>query len=125
MQTVVKLTPESVLGEIESVLDTYPYNPYQQAFAIPDLREELISFVLSRIPCLYSTTEDNSLPVYQLDQECLLNFKLPRSPLEQTLYLQNLIHQGISSIMKEKSDWISDRLCDTVQVGSQPSYWFG
>lgn len=124
MQTVVKLTPESVLGEIESVLDTYPYNPYQQAFAISDLREELISFVLSRIPCLYSTTEDKSLPVYQLDQECLLNFKLPRSPLEQTLYLQNLIHQGIYSIMKEKSDWISDRL-ETVQVDSQPSYWFG
>jgi hypothetical protein len=125
MQTVVKLTPESVLGEIESVLDTYPYNPYQQAFAIPDVRQELISFVVSRIPCLYSTTYDKLLPGYQLDQECLLNSKLPRSPLEQTLYLQNLIHQGIYSIMKDKSDWISDRLCERVQVGSQPSYWFG
>lgn len=124
MQTVVKLTPQSVLGEIESVLDTYPYNPYQQAFAIADLRQELICFVLSRIPCLYSATDDKSFPEYQLDQECLLNFKLPRSPLEQTLYLQNIIHQGISSIMKEKSDWISDRL-ETVQVDYQPSYWFG
>ena len=124
MQTVVKLTPQSVLGEIESVLDTYPYNPYQQAFAIADLRQELICFVLSRIPCLYSASDDKSLPNYQLDQERLLNFKLPRSPLEQTLYLQNIIHQGISSIMKEKSDWISDRL-ETIQVDSQPSYWFG
>jgi len=100
MQTVVKLTPQSVVGEIESVLDTYPYNPYQQAFAIADLRQELISFVLGRIPCLYSATDDKSLPDYQLYQECLLNFKLPRSPLEQTLYLQNIIHQGIYSIMK-------------------------
>lgn len=48
IQTVVKLTEQSVLGEIESVLDTYPYNPYQQTFAHADLRQELISFVVSR-----------------------------------------------------------------------------
>ena len=48
IQTVVKLTEQSVLGEIESVLDTYPYNPYQQTFAHAHLRQELISFVVSR-----------------------------------------------------------------------------
>jgi hypothetical protein len=124
MKTVVNLTQQSVLGEIESVLDTYPYHPYQQAFAIPDLRQELIAFVLSRIPCLYYTIAEG-FPLAEAEKECLLNYKRPRSPLEQQLHVQNLIHQGIYSIFKDKSDWISHHLCETVQPGLEPSHWFG
>ncbi|AFY32890.1 hypothetical protein [Calothrix sp. PCC 7507] len=125
MKTVIKLTQQSVLGEIESVLDTYPYRPYQQAFAIPDLRQELITFVLSRIPCLYNTMTEEQIPLLEMDKECLLDYKLPRSPLEQQLHVQNLIHQGIYAIFQDKSDWISHHLCETVQPGSEPSHWFG
>jgi hypothetical protein len=125
MKTVVKLTQQSVLGEIESVLDTYSYHPYQQAFAIPDLRQELIAFVLSRIPCLDYTMTEGHISLPEIDREFLLNNKLPRSPLEQQLHVQNLIHQGIYSIFQDKSDWISDRLCETVQPGNEPSHWFG
>ncbi|MBH8573266.1 hypothetical protein I8752_09595 [Nostocaceae cyanobacterium CENA369] len=125
MKTVVNLTQQTVLGEIESVLDTYPYHPYQQAFAIPDLRQELIAFVLSRIPCLYSVVSDGQVAVQNLDKECLLNYKLPRSPLEQQLHVQNLIHQGIYAIFQEKSDWISHHLSERVQPGNEPSHWFG
>lgn len=125
MKTVVKLTQQTVLGEIESVLDTYPYHPYQQAFAIPDLRQELITFVLSRIPCLYYTTNEGQISFPEIDKNCVLTYKLPRSPLEQQLHVQNLIHQGIYSIFQEKSDWISHHLCQVVQPGSEPSHWFG
>ncbi|MBW4561245.1 MAG: hypothetical protein KME32_08805 [Mojavia pulchra JT2-VF2] len=125
MKTVVKLTQQTVLGEIESVLDTYPYHPYQQAFAIPDLRQELIAFVLNRIPCLDYTMFAGQNLLFEADKECLLNYKLPRGPLEQQLHLQNLIHQGISSIFQDKSDWISHHLCETVQPGLEPSHWFG
>ena len=125
MKTVVKLTHQSVLGEIESVLDTYPYHPYQQAFAIPDLRQELIAFVLGRIPCLDYTIFEVKDFLSDTNQECLLNNKLPRSPLEQQLYVQNLIHQGIYSIFQDKSDWISHHLCERVQPGLEPSHWFG
>ena len=124
MKTVVKLTHQSVLGEIESVLDTYPYHPYQQAFAIPDLRQQLIAFVLYRIPCLDYTKFEGKVLLSHTDQEFLLN-KLPRSPLEQQLYLQNLIHQGIYSIFQQKSDWISHQLSEKVQPGLEPSHWFG
>lgn len=54
MKTAVKLTSQSVAGEIEKVLDTYAYNPYQQAFAIPDLRQELLDYVVSCIPSIDS-----------------------------------------------------------------------
>ncbi|BAY93052.1 MULTISPECIES: hypothetical protein [unclassified Tolypothrix] len=125
MQTVVKLTQQSVQGEIESVLDTYPYNPYQQAFAIPDLRQELIKFVLNRIPCLYYSNFEGHIPFSEDDKEYLIKSKLPRSPLEQQLYVQNLIHQGIYTIFKDKSDWISHHLCEKIQPGFEPSHWFG
>jgi hypothetical protein len=125
MKTVVNLTQQSVLGEIESVLDTYPHNPYQQAFAIPDLRQELIAFVLSRIPCLDSTMSEAQFPLQNLETESFSYQKLPRSPLEQQLHVQNLIHQGIYSIIQEKSDWISNHLYETVEAACEPCHWFG
>ncbi|MBC1242178.1 hypothetical protein [Nostoc sp. 2RC] len=125
MKTVVNLTQQSVIGEIESVLDTYPYHPYQQAFAIPDLRQELIAFVLNRIPSFYSVISDGNIPLAEAEQKSLLNYQLPRKRLEQQLHLQNLIHQGICSIVQEKSDWISHHLCEIVQPGCEPSHWFG
>ncbi|BAZ39718.1 hypothetical protein NIES4101_56720 [Calothrix sp. NIES-4101] len=117
MYTVVRFTPKSVVGEIQKVLDTYAYNPYQKVFAVPDLRQELIDYVVNRIPCFDSD--------YKLDSVCAINSKLPRNPLEAQLYLQNLIHQGIHAIMQEKSEWISLLLCDTIQPGCEPSHWFG
>jgi hypothetical protein len=120
MKTVVNLTQESVIGEIDSVLDTYPYQPYQQAFAIPDLRQELISFVLSRIPCFY-----HEIAVAEPEKDSVVNYKLPRNPLEQQLHLQNLIHQGIAAIFKEKSDFLSRHLSDLAQMSCEPSHWFG
>ncbi|HIK06455.1 MAG TPA: hypothetical protein IGS40_17350 [Trichormus sp. M33_DOE_039] len=125
MNTVVKLTQQSVLGEIENVLDTYSYHPYQQAFAIPDLRQELIDFVLNRIPCFYSEISDEKLELESSEKNSKFNQKLPRRPLEQKLHLQNLIHQGIYAIFQQKSDWISHHLCESVESACEPSHWFG
>ncbi|MFN6465562.1 MAG: hypothetical protein RMZ41_027585 [Nostoc sp. DedVER02] len=125
MKTVVNLTQQSVIGEIESVLDTYPYHPYQRAFAIPDLRQELITFVLNRIPSFDGAMADEHISLTQAEQGTLAYYKLPRKPLEQQLHLQNLIHQGICLIVQEKSDWINHRACETVQPTCEASHWFG
>ncbi|MBW4614849.1 MAG: hypothetical protein KME21_16550 [Desmonostoc vinosum HA7617-LM4] len=125
MKTVVNLTQQSVIGEIESVLDTYPYHPYQQAFAIPDLRQELVAFVLNRIPCFYSAVSEGQISLAEAEKENLPYYKFPRQPLEQQMHLQNLIHQGIYAIVKQKSDWISHHLCETFQPDCEPSHWFG
>jgi hypothetical protein len=117
MKTVINLTKESVIADIESVLDTYSYYPYQKTFAIPELRQELITYVVSRIPCFYeSTVKENA---------CDWSDKLPRNPLEHKIHIENLIHQGIQSIIKEKSEWISLHLCTIVHPGCEPSHWFG
>ena len=124
MKTVVNLTEKSVIGEIERVLNTYAFNPYQQAFGIPNLRQELITFVLNRIPS-YSVMSEGQIPLTEAEQGTLAYYKLPRKPLEQQLHLQNLIHQGICLIVQEKSDWISNYLCETVESSCEPSHWFG
>lgn len=125
MKTIVKLTKECIIGEIDGVLDTYPYQPYQQVFAIPDLRQELISFVINRLPGFSSQFSDHEIRFHEQAKEDSFNYKLSRNPLEQKLHLQKLINQGITSIIQEKSEWISNYLCETVQLGCQPSSWFG
>ncbi|MBD2301093.1 hypothetical protein H6G80_23475 [Nostoc sp. FACHB-87] len=125
MRTVVNLTRESLVSEIKSVLDTYAYYPYQETFAIPELRQELIDFVISRIPCFYNEELDREFPLQNIIKDAPIEQKFPRSPLEQKLHLQNLIHQGIFAIMQDKSAWINNHLCSTVEPGCEPSQWFG
>lgn len=125
MNTVVKLTQQSVVGEIDSVLDTYPYQPYQQVFHIPDLRQDLISFVIHRLPGFYSPSIDTHVIINHEDTVSHSAHKLPRQPLEQKLHLQKLIHQGIAAIMRDKADLISDRISETIEPGCQTSNWFG
>ncbi|MDJ0674369.1 MAG: hypothetical protein QNJ36_03035 [Calothrix sp. MO_167.B42] len=117
MKTVINLTQQSVIAEIESVLGTYSYYPYQQAFAIPELRQDLIAYVFSRIPCFYNNQET--------DNACDWSDKLPRNPLEHQIHIEGLIYQGIQSIIQAKSECISHHLCATVQPGCEPSHWFG
>ncbi|TAF02552.1 MAG: hypothetical protein EAZ77_18660 [Nostocales cyanobacterium] len=129
MKTVFKLTQQSVIGEIESVLDTYPYQPYQQAFAIPDLHQELIAFVFNRLPGFSNQAFDSQVLLTENQKNSSLNYtlnhKISRNPLEQQLHLQNLIHQGIFAIIQAKADLISNQLCEIVQPGCQSSHWFG
>jgi ribulose bisphosphate carboxylase small subunit len=115
-KTVVNLTQQAVITEIENVLDTYPCHPYQRAFAIPDLRQELIAYVLNRIPCVYSVVDSEQKAIS-------FNYQLPSS--QQQLQLENLIHQGICSILQERSDWVNHHLPESVQCSIEPSHWFG
>lgn len=125
MKTLVNLPQKSVISEIETVLDTYPYHPYQQAFANPELRQELITFVLKRLPSFHSGTSEEQIPLAESEKLSFLNYKLPRNSFEQELQLQNLIHQGICSIIQEKPDWMSKQLQELVQPVCEPAHWFG
>lgn len=99
MKMVIKLTQELVIGEIESILRTYPYSPYQQVFEISDLRQELIVFVMNRIPGINPTiSQDQILSVVNKEENGdnrLFNRHLSGNFLAQQLHLQNLVHQGV------------------------------
>jgi hypothetical protein len=112
---IINLTSTVVAEEIENVLDTYPYHPYQQAFAIPDIRQKLAVYVLSRVRNLYTVVEEAQ--------------EIPRSSsslcnsLEQRLYIEPLVRHGIQHILQEDSDWIGHHI--PIEASPAPSRWFG
>lgn len=111
---IVNLTSTVVAEEIETVLDTYPHHPYQQAFAIPDIRQKLTVYVLSRVRNLYTVVEEAQ--------------EISRSPnlcnsLEQRSSIEPLVRHGIQHILQENSDWISHHIHN--EASPAPSRWFG
>lgn len=115
--TIVNLTLPLVVEEVESVLDTYPYHPYQQAFAIPDLRQKLLAYVLSRIYNLYAAITEGT-EVAKVSQ-------LAHCSLEHRLSIEALVRQGIEHILQESADWLSHYIPEEVAPGNAPSQWFG
>lgn len=105
-----------VIEEIESVLDTYSDDPYQKAFAIPDLRQQLIAYVLSHVPNIYKVVEDEETP---------LKSKFLRRPLEQRLHMEPWIRHGIVQILQENTNLVRQHIPAKVDSGYTPTHWFG
>lgn len=111
----INLNNQLVVEEIEHVLDTYSYHPYQQAFSIHDLRQKLIAYVLSQAHNLYTAIEDREL----------LDPKPHNSFLGQRLHIEALIHQGIIQVLQENAAWVNHHIPKPVDAGNAPSQWFG
>lgn len=113
---IMNLTLPVVITEIEQVLEAYPYHPYQQAFAIPDLRQKLIAYVLSQVRSLY-TVEFND-PGQTLVQSI-------SASLTERLQIEAIIRQGIQQMIQENSDWINHHIPRNANPAFEPSHWFG
>lgn len=105
-----------LITEIESVLAAYPDHPYQKAFAISDLRQQLTTYVLSRILNFYAVAEEES--------EHLIDSHV-YSLIGQKPYLKFSIQQGIQQILQKNSDWINRHIPSETDPGNVPSHWFG
>lgn len=102
--TELNLAQQLVISKIENVLDDYPAYPYQQAFTIPNLRQELINYVLNRsISDQVGVTAELQTP--------RLNYKSTGWHLEETPYLNILIHQGIHCILQPKPEQLKPTGC--------------
>ena len=93
METGFNLAEQLAIAKIESILDDYPQYPYQQAFAVPQLRQELIAYVFSRLKA-NSTIDPEQISWLNYDGCCL--------GLEQRLYVEVLTHQGIDALLPAK-----------------------
>ncbi len=114
---IVNLTHYAVVREIDAILDTYPYHPYRQAFANPDLRQHLITYVLNRINNHYAAIDHGAKST---SDESQLN--LSREQLKQ---LETFIHQGIQKLYHHRLMWIKGHIPDVEQNQLEPSHWFG
>lgn len=114
---IVNLTWEVVTQEIEDVLEAYPEYPYQAAFAIPELRQKLVAYVLSRVSNDYTVMDDQEEQPSR-SQHAYLSLK-------ERLHIEVLIRAGIHQILREKADWISQHIPKMTNSGFAPSNWFG
>ncbi len=90
-KTLVNMTMLLVNDEIENVLDSQAEKFYQQAFSLPDLRQELITYVLSRVANLYKVIEDGHEPLTKCNPLC--------KSATKRLHIETVIHQGIDDLL--------------------------
>jgi hypothetical protein len=114
-KTIVNLWTSVIAGEVEDVLSTYDNHPYQQAFSIPDLRQELIAYVLSHTPGNYTVLEADGG-----SNDCKLQLSL-----EEKQLVRAWIHQGIHKLSDRYSETITNHIPEVDDPGLAPSHWFG
>lgn len=88
---LLNLTLPVVIEEIEAILETYPKYPYQQAFSLTELRQDLIAYVLSRVPNKYTVVEGT-----ETLEKSILSLPYPSKML---LDIEHYIHLGIRDIL--------------------------
>lgn len=114
-KTLVNLTLAVVTEEVENILDAYPRYPYQEAFSPSGLRQDLIAYVLSRIPNTYTAIAPcDSMSHTTVQVRC---------SSEQLLHIENLIHTGISDVL-HSYDKIDYRTPETFKFGARVANLF-
>jgi hypothetical protein len=92
---IVNLTLPLIIEEIENILEMSPHSNSCKALATSKLRQELIDYVLSRIPSIYSVLEDRHSAVCNTESfSCYSN---------QRRHIQSMIHMGICDILHPKN----------------------
>lgn len=116
-QTIVNLTLPIVTEKITRILNTYPRGPYQEAFHSSELRQKLTAYVISRLPVIYVTMENA--------RACDLDAPIECYSHDQHEQIEQLIHQGIESIMTHRSNPSKRQSAPLSKATDVPSHWFG
>lgn len=116
-KTIINLELPFILSAIEEVLETYPHHPYQQAFAHPARRKDLIAYVLSRVISSYVAVED--------EESSAMELSLLTRCLDKTVCIESIIHQGIDTIMQQESEQIYRQIPETADPSCSAASWFG
>jgi hypothetical protein len=114
-KNLVNITLGVVTEEVEIILESYPNYPYQQAFSHSGLRQDLIAYVLSRVPNKYTAIDSGkSVSNHTVQVRC---------SSEQLLHIENLIHTGIRDLLHSYQK-VDDRVREEVKFDSRVASWF-
>jgi hypothetical protein len=113
---LVNLTLPMVVGEIEQIVETYPHHPYQQAFANPDIRQELIAYVLSQIHNVYVAVEEGHASA---------NSETTPALAESETHLKSFIHGGIQQVLQSHPELVGHEIPEETDAYLPTSHWFG
>lgn len=114
---IINLTEPFVAEEIEKILETYPFHPYQQVFAHPELRQKLMAHVLSRIP--------NQYAVVKIPESCHIAMEKIHASIALQLDVKAAIHQGIRQLFELNADWAVGHIPSPDEPSYAASSWFG
>ena len=89
---VINLTLPVVEQELDALLEIYPHKLHQVEFTNSDLRQELLAYVLNRIPNYYVTQNDSNCE----------KSSLMLATLELQQQIKTLIFQGINYLTTVK-----------------------
>ena len=103
-----------VTEEVEIILESYPKYPYQEAFSPSGLRQDLIAYVLSRVPNKYTAIDSDEYVSNQTVQF--------RCSSEQLLEIEDLIHTGIRDVLYSYEN-IDYHLLQQVKFCSRVASW--
>ncbi len=112
-KNLVNITLAAVTEEIEIILESYPKYPYQEAFSPSGLRQNLIAYVLSRVPNRYIAIDSESVSGKTVEFRC---------SSEQLLEIEDLIHTGIRDVLHSYEN-IDYGLLEQVKFCSRVASW--
>jgi hypothetical protein len=114
---IINLTLLILNKSIEVVLEDYQKKFYQPAFSRQELRQKIVSNVLTKIPNQYTIIED--------EQE------LPKDPnflycyLEQRVRLEILIRESLVYLLQENLDETNFHISPKENPLNDSSHWVG
>lgn len=114
-KVVTDLSQPAVKQEISKVLATYPDHPHQQAFAAPEMHQQLLAYVLNSMPSEPAINQDQAP---QVESETLFSDA-------KVDHLEAVIHQGIHDLLQDKADWVEHHIPQQDNSGESASHWFG
>jgi hypothetical protein len=116
-KSIVNLTIPLVVAEVEKALKTYPHYPYQQLFANPDLHQELVAYVLTRIHSVYVAVDEG--------EKIANDIETISDSTETQACLESFIHQGIHYILQQHQALASFPMPAKNDGYLPVSHWFG
>jgi hypothetical protein len=114
---IINLNLSAVRHEAAVVLESYPHHPYQQAFSIPALRQQLVSFVMNHLPAHFEVMDETETDTIDWNHNPVL--------AEQRAYIDEILRQGIERVLQDNADWIKTHIPTSVSAGLSSSTWFG
>lgn len=116
-KTILNVAQYPILQEIERILESYPHHPYQQAFAHPDLQQQLVAWVLNRVPNVFIVTEET--------EEAIVHPTYAPHCSDQKSCLEFVIREGIQEVLAQNQKEIEHDIPQEELPGQAASHWFG
>ena len=116
-QAIINLALPIITSKVEEILDNLSAASLSQSFSGATLKEELITYVLRRMPAVYATADMSQVRFREVPPNCLST--------EQQGRMVELIYEGLRYLTCHQSHWSTTGPSSTQAVAPSPSDWFG